>query len=71
MLHYDMIRYEIMYLKMLGALSNTDYSLQWSTYDSPDQFRRLISEILERHFLAIRTGSKLVGKLLKNGLSCY
>ncbi|BBW58117.1 hypothetical protein THOKLE004_43020 [Klebsiella pneumoniae] len=51
MLHYDMIRYEIMYLKMLGALSNTDHSLQLSTYDSPDQFRLLISQILERHFL--------------------
>lgn len=56
MLHYDMIRYDIMYLKMLGALSNTDYSLQWSTYDSPDQFRRLISEILERHFLGVNDG---------------
>lgn len=65
MLHYDMIRYEIMYLKMLGALSNTDYSLQWSTYDSPDQFRRLISEILERHFLGDQDRIKAGRKTLK------
>ncbi|HHH3216837.1 TPA: hypothetical protein ACPY7G_002888 [Morganella morganii] len=65
MLHYDMIRYEIMYLKMLGALSNTDYSLQWSTYDSPDQFRRLISEILERHFLGDQDRIKVGRKTLK------
>ncbi|EPG1799932.1 MULTISPECIES: hypothetical protein [Citrobacter] len=65
MLHYDMIRYEIMYLKMLGALSNTDYSLQWSTYDSPDQFRHLISGILERHFLGDQDRIKAGRKTLK------
>ncbi|HBX6033864.1 TPA: hypothetical protein MH599_27700, partial [Klebsiella pneumoniae] len=65
MLHYDMIRYEIMYLKMLGALSNTDHSLQLSTYDSPDQFRLLISQILERHFLGDQDRIKIGRKTLK------
>ncbi len=50
MLHYDMIRYEIMYLKTLDGFLNTDHSLLCSTYDTPDQFRHLISQILERHF---------------------
>lgn len=47
MLHYDMIRYEIMYLKTLDRHFNTDHSLLCSTYDRPDDFRRLISQILE------------------------
>ncbi len=51
MLHYDMIRSEIMYLKALDSFFNTDHSLLCSTYDTPDDFRRLISQILERHFL--------------------
>lgn len=42
MLHYDMIRYEIMYLKTLNRIFNTDLSLLCSTYDTPDDFRRLI-----------------------------
>lgn len=60
MLHYDMIRYEIMYLKALDGFFNTDHSLLRSTYDTPAQFRRLISQILERHFFgdSFTSGSK-------------
>ncbi|HBA6563846.1 TPA: hypothetical protein J2G06_004522, partial [Escherichia coli] len=65
MLHYDMIRYEIMYLKTLDRHFNTDHSLLCSTYDRPDDFRRLISQILERHFLGDQDRIKIARKTLK------
>lgn len=65
MLHYDMIRYEIMYLKTLNRIFNTDYSLLCSTYDTPDDFRRLISQILERHFHGDQNRIKIARKTLK------
>ena len=68
MLHYDMIRYEIMYLKTLDRLFNKDHSLLCSIYDAPAQYRSLITQILERRFLGDQ--SKLRGKHLKNGPTC-
>lgn len=65
MLHYDMIRYEIMYIKTLDRLFNTDHSLLCSTYDTPDDFRCLISQILERHFLGDQDRIKVARKTLK------
>ncbi|WP_414455991.1 hypothetical protein [Enterobacter quasiroggenkampii] len=65
MLHYDMIRYEIMYLKTLNRIFNTDHSLLCSTYDTPDDFRRLISQILERHFHGDQDRIKIARKTLK------
>lgn len=65
MLHYDMIRYEIMYLKTLDGFLNTDHSLLCSTYDTPDQFRHLISQILERHFSGDQDRIKAARKTLK------
>ena len=65
MLHYDMIRCEIMYLKMLDSFFNTDHSLLCSTYDTPDQFLHLISQILERHFLGDQDRIKVGRKTLK------
>ena len=65
MLHYDMIRYEIMYLKALDGFFNTDHSLLCSTYDTPAQFRRLISQILERHFFGDQDRIKVARKKLK------
>ncbi len=65
MLHYDMIRYEIMYLKTLDGFLNTDHSLLCSTYDTPDQFRHLISQILERHCSGDQDRIKAARKTLK------
>lgn len=65
MLHYDMIRYEIMYLKMLDRFFDSDHSLLCSTYETPDQFRRLISQILERYFLGDQDSIKVGRKTLK------
>ncbi len=65
MLHYDMIRYEIMYLKTLNRIFNTDHSLLCSTYDTPDDFRRLISQILKRHFHGDQDRIKIARKTLK------
>lgn len=65
MLHYDMIRYEIMYLKMLDRFFDSDHSLLCSTYETPDQFRRLISQILERYFLSDQDSIKVGRKTLK------
>ncbi len=67
MLHYDMIRYEIMYLKTLDRHFNTDHSLLCSTYDRPDDFRRLISQILERHFLGDQDRIKIARKMNRPG----
>lgn len=66
MLHYDMIRYEMMYLKTLDGFLNTDHSLLCSTYDTPDQFRHLISQILERHFSGDQDRIKVAWKRLKD-----
>lgn len=65
MLHYDMIRYEIMYLKMLDKFFDSGHSLLCSTYDTPDDFRRLISRILERHFPGDQNRIKVARKTLK------
>ncbi|EKN3596559.1 TPA: hypothetical protein ACIU15_003112 [Yersinia enterocolitica] len=51
MLHYDMVRFEIMYLRTLDELLKTDNSLLYSSYDTPEQFRDLITWILEQHFV--------------------
>lgn len=51
MLHYDMVRYEIMYLRTLDELLKTDHSLLYSSYDTPEQFRDLITSILEQYFV--------------------
>ena len=60
MLHYDMIRYEIMYLKMLGALSTliTPYSGVLMIPGSVSTFN-LLRSLNESISQAIRTGSKL------------
>ncbi|MEW7314026.1 hypothetical protein AB1E22_15220 [Buttiauxella gaviniae] len=50
MLHYDMVRYEIMYLRTLDEILKTDHSLLYNSYDTPEQFRDLITCILEQHF---------------------
>ncbi|EKN3608592.1 hypothetical protein ABEH48_000717 [Yersinia enterocolitica] len=66
MLHYDMIRYEVMYLRTLDSFFNTDNSLIYCTFETPDEFRRLISQILEQRFLGDQDRIKVARKSLKD-----
>ncbi|HDL6614681.1 TPA: hypothetical protein PXJ37_004333 [Yersinia enterocolitica] len=66
MLHYDMVRYEIMYLRTLDELLKTDHSLLYNSYDIPQQYQGLISQILEKHFRGDQERIKVARRDLKS-----
>lgn len=65
MLHYDMVRYEVMYLRTLDQLLNTDHSSLYNRYDTPQQYQGLISLILENNFFGDQERIKNARKDLK------